>query len=45
MACECCKTPIIVGERITMFAGRPWLPDHLMTYKKKRIEMRATCQQ
>jgi hypothetical protein len=42
MVCECCKTPIIEGERILMFASRPWLPHHLSRYKKHRIQMRST---
>lgn len=36
MQCECCKAPIYVGGQFVMYAGRPWKPQHLITYKSRR---------
>jgi hypothetical protein len=36
MVCECCKSPIIVGEQFTMLHGRPWKTAHALPYQAKR---------
>lgn len=36
MTCECCKSPIDVGDQYVVFAGRPWKPEHVLAYKNRR---------
>lgn len=36
MKCECCKAPIEAGSHYVVYAGRPWLPDHLLRFKRRR---------
>lgn len=39
LTCECCGTPIMVGQQIMLHAGRYWLTAHLIAYKARRKEM------
>lgn len=41
LTCNCCGTPILVGEQIVKYAGRYWLTSHLTQYKARRQEMKA----
>ena len=41
MKCECCKAPISTGSQYAMFAGRPWLTQHLIAYRAKRRLMQG----
>ena len=41
LTCNCCGTPIAVGEPISKYAGRYWLTKHLLTYQSRRREMKA----
>lgn len=36
MECECCKSPILVGDRFVMMFGRPWKTQHAITYQSAR---------
>lgn len=36
MRCECCGAPIETGYRYVILYGRPWLPDHAVTYLRAR---------
>lgn len=41
-ACECCKVHISTGTQVVMFAGHPWIPEHLVAYKAKRRALAAS---
>jgi hypothetical protein len=34
--CECCKSPITVGEQFTMLHGRAWKTSHAIVYQTQR---------
>lgn len=36
LTCNCCGTPILVGQQITQYAGRYWLTKHLTEYRNRR---------
>lgn len=40
LTCNCCGTPIVVGEQISKFSGRYWLTKHLLAYQARRREMK-----
>jgi hypothetical protein len=41
MQCECCKSPIIVGDQFVMLMGRPWKTQHALAYQAKRRSMKG----
>lgn len=36
MTCECCGGHIATGSQYVTFHGRPWIPAHVIEYKKRR---------
>jgi hypothetical protein len=41
MQCECCKSPILVGDQFSMLGGRPWITKHLLEYQARRRTMKG----
>jgi hypothetical protein len=37
LRCECCKAPIPSGVRYLIMFGRPWLPQHALAYRRRKI--------
>lgn len=42
MQCECCRSPITVGEQYVMLYGRPWRTEHAQRYQKERRAIAAS---